>query len=342
MAIIQSGSFTANGSAQVIRIRSDFDMIRVLNFNAGAQATDDLGYEFYFQRGMTNGRGMLYTKLGNTEANNTVTFGEIAANAGFTILDTSGSPLAALNAVGGANEITAISNAAIPVATNSGANGLVAGDVVRLYTVTNAGQLNGFDFTVGYNTLSGTTFSLDYMSQLAVAGTTAAWRKIKWDPIYYPRHRYITSITSSGSSSVIKLSVTHGYKVGQLVRVLVPAIYDMVEMDNLVGTITAIDTTPTSGNTITVDIDSSSFTAFAFPSAADYAAAGSAFSKAMVVPIGMDTAEALSASVNELSDATFNDGFIGVSLAAGTLSPAGQNNDVIYYEAIKNDITVNP
>lgn len=345
MAIIQSGTFTQAATAvnKRINIRSDFDTIRVWNWsNIGTTGgAVDLGVEFYYQRGMASGQGVAILKQDNAAAD-PLTMSQLAANTGFIILDTTGSPLAPVNLVGGANEVTAISTAAIPVATNSGTNGLVAGDIVRLYTVTNAGQLNSFDFTVGYNTLSSTTFSLDYMAQLGVAGTTAAWRRIKWDPIYYPRARYITKASSSGSSTVVTLSVTHGYKVGQQVRFIVPAIYDMVELDGLQGTITAINTTTTSGNTITVDIDSSSFTAFAFPSAADFVADGDTFSKAMVVPIGIDTAQAIASSVNELSDATTNEGFIGIELVAGVTSPGGSDSDVMYYVAEKSDIVVNP
>jgi hypothetical protein len=320
--VIQQGNFTSTGVAEVIKLRSDIDWMEVYNVTiADANQTTAVGVEFYWQRGFASDRGWEYKK---SSAANAANMSDYLATGGFTYVDSSGNPNDALNATG-----TDVSNAAIPVVTNSGVNALVAGDVVRLINIVTGQQLGGLDFTVGHNTLSDTTFSLDYMSAVATA-TTGSWRRIKFDPLYYPRHRYITGISAAGSA-VITMSVTHGYKVGQKVRFVVPAAYAMIEMNDLCGTITAIDTTLASGNTITVNIDSSAFTAFAFPVSADVP-----FSPAMVIPLGMDTAQALSSSVDILSDATLNEGYIGMSLAAGADSPAGATSDVIYWRAGKS------
>lgn len=320
--IIQQGRFTSDGTAQELQIRSDVDWMKVINYTVADDDTQTtaVGVEYYWQRGMSADTGIEYKK---SNAANAAQLTTALASGGFTLLDTSGSPLDTLNAT-----TTAISTAAIPVVTNSGTNGLVAGDIVRIINTTSAQQLGGFDFTVGYNTLGTTTFSLDYMSQLALAGTTGSWRKIKFNPIFYPRSRYITKVTSSGTSTVVTMSVTHGYTAGQAVRFTVPAAYGMVELNGLVGNITSIDTTTTSGNTITVDIDSSSFTAFAFP-----ATAGVPFSPAVVNPVGMT---ANSTYANSLDDATDNQAFLGMKLAAGANSPAGSTSDVIYWVAGKS------
>lgn len=319
--IIQQGKFTSDGTAAELQIRSDVDWMRVLNYTiADADQTTAIGVEYYWQRGMSADTGIEYKK---SNAANAANLTDALASGGFTLLDTSTSPLDSLNAT-----TTAISTAAIPVVSNSGTNGLIAGDVVRIINTTSAQQLGGFDFTVGHNTLTSGTFSLDYMSQLALAGTTGSWRKIKWDSQFYPRHRTITKATSSGVSTVITLSVTHGFTAGQAVRFIVPSVYGMVELDGLVGNITSVNTTLASGNTITVDIDSSAFTAFAFPVNADVP-----FSPALVVPIG-ETANGTYANI--LDDATYNTSFIGMKLAAGVNSPAGANGDVIYWRAGKS------
>ena len=320
--VIQQGRFTSDGTAHTIKLRSDIDWMEVYNLTiADANQTTAVGVQYYWQRGFATDRGWEYKK---SNAANAANLSDYLASGGFTYVDSSGNPNDALNATA-----TDVSNAAIPVVTNSGVNALVAGDVVRLINITTGQQLGGMDFTVGHNTLGDTTFSLDYMAQVATA-TTGSWRRIKFDPLYYPRHRAVTAI-SLATSAVVTMSVTHGYKVGQAIRFVVPAAYGMTEMDNLVGTITAIDTTLTSGNTITVDIDSSAFTAFAFPVSADVP-----FSLALAIPLGMDTAQALSSAVDILSDATFNTGFIGMSLAAGADSPAGATSDVIYWKAGKS------
>lgn len=315
--IIQQGRFTSTGEAVELQIRSDVDWMRVINYTiADADQTSAIGVEYYWQRGMAADTGIEYKK---SNAANAANLTDALASGGFTLLDTSGSPLDTLNAT-----VTAISTADPPVVSNSGTNGLVAGDVVRIIDVAGAQQLGGFDFTVGNSTLTTGTFSLDYMSQLGGAGTTGSWRKINFQPQFYPRLRYMTAATAA-TSAVITLSVTHGFTAGQAVRFKVPAAYGMVELDGLIGNITAVST---ANNTITVDIDSSAFTAFAFPADGD-----EPFSPAIVVPVG-ETANSTYANV--LADAADNVSFLGMQLAAGTDSPAGATSDVIYWVAGKS------
>ena len=179
----------------------------------------------------------------------------------------------------------------------------------------------------GTSQSSTTTFSLDYAPQI-IAGTTGSWTLVNNRAQYYPVHRSITKVTSSGTSTVVTTSVTHNYQVGQAVRFTVPAAFGMVQLDGLLGNITAVNTTTTSGNTFTVDIDSSSFTAFSFP-----LNAAVPFSPAVVVPVGMDSSLAIADNVNLLSDATYNQGYLAMNLAGGANSPAGQLNDQIYWVA---------
>lgn len=315
--IIQSGSFTSDGTAKLLNIRSDLDWMEVVNYTqAATQQATGRGVKFEWYRGMASDTGLEYKKTNSTDALNLVTL----TSGGFTLLNTSSQTPGALTST-----ITAVSNAAIPVVTNSGTNGLTAGDVVRLIDITGAQQLGGMDFTVGINTLSATTFSLDYMAQI-VAGTTGSWRKINFDPQFYPARRFITAI-SQATSAVIKLSVTHGFTAGQAVRINVPSAYAMTQIDGLVGNITAVST---ANNTITVDIDSSAFTAFSFP-----LTAAVPFTQATVVPIG-ETAN--STYANTLDDATDNISYIGMKLAGGAQSPAGSASDVIYWKAGKSTL----
>lgn len=325
--IIQQGRFTSLGSAVNLNLRAGTDWMRVYNITAAAAPqTTAVGVEYFWQLGFPAGAAWEYKKAGSSVAGaNLITYN---ATGGFTAIDSTINQYGVVNAT-----VTAVSTGSTPIVTNSGTNGLTAGNIVTMINVAGAPQLGGMEFTVGYNTLTSGTFSLDYMSQLAVAGTTGSWKLVKYDPIYYPRRRFITKITQA-SQAVVTMSVTHGYKVGQLVRIIVPAVFGMVQMNGLQATIVAINTTTTSGNTITLDIDSTSFTAFAFPSAATIGTG--AFTPAQVVPMGEDTAEALATGGDILSDATTNTGYIGMYLAAGADSPAGQVNDVIYWQAGKS------
>ena len=300
------GKFTSTGDSQTLNIRSGVDWIKVLNYTDNTQ--------YFWQYGMAAGVGKITAANGTTAS--------LGAGLGFFPIDTS------LNVPGASVVLTAISAAAIPVVSTGNTSGLANGDIVRLYNVTNGVQLNSIDFTIG-GLIANTSFTLAYMSQI-VAANAGTFRRIPYNPIFYPRNRYIVSI-SQAVEAVVVLTVTHGYKVGQVVSFVVPSVggsaasYGMTEINGLQGTILDIDTAT---NSITVDIDTTSFTAFAFPTTAQ-AAAG--FTQAQVVPVGMNTAEGLDSGVDILSDATLNTGLIGITLVGGANSPAGDANDVIYW-----------
>lgn len=315
--LLQVGSFTADGANKRLAIRADYDRIETFNRTAAAQATADLGYHFTHQRGDTDGRGYFSKKLG-TVANDPVTVGQIAANSGFIRLNTSENPLSARTA------LTASSNATAPVVSTASTGSLRSGDVVRMI-ITGQESLGGIDFQVT-SVVTDTSFTIAYAmaNSPGAAGTAGYWRKVKYDPIFYPRRRYIANITAA-TSAVVTFTVDHGLSVGQEVRMHVPAAYAMIEMDGLSATITAV-----TASTITLDVDSSAFTAFAFP-----LPAAVAFTPAIVVPFGEDTAEAIDNSADILADATENLSFIGVELVAGNDSPAGNSSDVIEWMAYK-------
>lgn len=318
--IVQQGRFTSDGTAKTLAIRSDLDFMYVYNYTVLSAAGADTGAQFYWQRGMSSDTGVIYLK---TTTTNALQIDDMTSG-GFTLIDTSQQAPGALTA------LTSISNAQPPLVTVTSTAALSDGDVVRIINTTSGQQLGGIDFTI--DVVNATTFQLEYMD--AIATTTGGfYRKINYDPIYYPRHRYMSKVLSSGSSTIVTMTVVHGYTVGQAVRFTVPAAYGMVELDGLVGNITAIGAADTDGdtNTITVDIDSSAFTAFGFP-----LTAAVPFSPAIVVPFGEDTAAALNNSVDILGDATNNTALIGMKLAAGTTSPAGASNDVIYWVAGKS------
>lgn len=319
--ILQQGRFTSDGTNTNIPIRSDVDWMKVYNVTQAAAAqTTAVGVEYYWQRGFAAGAKWTYFKSNAAAAANLSQY--ITTN-GFTLIDTSVQTPGVLQAT-----ITAISNAAIPV-VSAIAHGLVAGDVARIINVVGAQQFGGYDFTVGENTLTANTFSLDYAPQI-VAGTTGSFRKINYNPIFYPRRRAITKITQA-ANAVVTLSVTHQFTVGQEVRINVPAAFGMVEINGLQATIIAVDTTLATGNSITLNIDSSAFTAFAWP-----LTAGVPFTPAEVVPMGEDTAEAIAADVDMLGDATYNRGIIGMKLVGGVSCPGGAAADVIYWVAGKS------
>lgn len=322
LTITQMGRFTSDGTSKTLLLRNGVDFIFVKNRTiAAANQTTAVGVEHYWQRTMPNGSQYLYLK---SNAANAANLTQYLTTGGFTLLNSSDNTPGALN--NGSTGISAVTNAAPPVATVGSTAGMAPGAIVRFESVAGITQLGGYDATVGYNTFSGTTFSLDYFPALGV-GTTGNFRVIPFDIQTYPAVRYITKV-ATGTTTVVTLSVTHQYKRGMKVRFVVPAEFGMVELDGLVGTIIAVDTTTTTGNSITVDIDSTGFTTFAIPPTGSLP-----FTLAQVVPAGDNTAYEVDNNLVTSAGAYRNTQFIGIRLAGGANLPGGANGDVMEWFA---------
>jgi len=331
MSVVFSGTnqgrFTSNGNASVIILRSDLDWMWVKNITVSYAAGAGTGAEFYWQRGMAQGRGTIYTKTAVTGA---LAVAQIAANAGFYLVDSS------VNIPGPSLALTGITNGNPPVVMSANTASLSDGDIVRIFSTVGAKQLGGLDFTIG-NIVPGTSFELAYMAQIANANPGAGtFRRIPYNPYFYPPIRFITKI-SQATQAIVTLSVLHDFTVGQSVRLIIPTVtsvaFGMTELNDVEATIVAINQADADGvtNTITIDQDTSGFSAFEFPLTTD-----PGFTPAQVVPIGENTAVGLNLGANILGDATENQAYIGIQLVAGADSPAGVANDVIYWVAGKS------
>jgi hypothetical protein len=329
--IIQSGRFTSTGVAVSLPIRSDLDWMWVYNYTqiATTQATGR-GAKFYWQRGLDANDGFVYYKSDTTDVINLDTSASLSVG-GFTLIDSSiNDPEAQLTA-------TAVSSAA-PAQVSIVAHGYSTGDIVRIYSSNQMPQINGMEFTITVN--GANTFLLTNLDTTATTGTwvasTAAFAcRIPFNPIFYPRARTITNI-GTGATTLVTMAVTHGFTVGQKVRILVPSNFGMSSsINNQQATITAVGTADESGftNTITLDLDSSAAGTFAWPSNAT-----TKLTQAQIVPMGEDTAIALAQMppLDVLADATVNRAYIGIRLSSGTRSPAGSEVDVIYWVAGKS------
>ena len=304
---ILTGSFTSDGATKNISLPSGYDSFSMINItDLGSTASNTNVMRAQGTSLMPAGYGLYNPK---TSGAATLALEVSTATGGFTFIsDSAGLANGGSVALNG-TEI----NQASPAVANSGTttNLVDSVSVVRLFNTTGMLQVSGMDFTVG-TIVASTSFQLKYLdsSGFAAAATSGQYRIINASPRYYPRNRYITKITQA-SSAVITLSVTHGYTVGQSVRIIVPDAFGMTEIDGLLGNITAIST---ANNTITVDIDSSAFTAFAFPTSA-IAATGVSF--AQVVPVGEAAINSSTQAYgNLLDDATDNVSFTGVSIGA--------------------------
>lgn len=333
---LNSGSFISTGNTQILQLRSGVDELWVYNYTqAATQQATGRGVQFYWQRGMAAGTGIEYKKTNSTDALNMVTL----SSGGFTLVDNTVNVPSSLVAV------SAVSNANPPVVSTADTSNLVNGDIVRLYSITGGSQLNSIDFTIG-SVVANTSFTLAFMRQVAAA-TTGFYAKIPYNPYFYPYTRTISKIarassltgaySASGTYAIVTMTVTHAWTVGQKIRFNIPTVnataFGMPNLNNVEATIVFINQADADGvtNTITVDVDISSLGTFAWPTTGL-----GAFTPAQVVPVGENTAQAISSNVNQLGDSMINQGYIGIALAGGAQSPAGSSGDVIYWVAGKS------
>ena len=137
---------------------------------------------------------------------------ETFASGGFTLYDPSGQDQAALPLVGPAVAVSAATNATRPVVTHTADSTVVVGSVVRMSNTAQT-DVNGIDMVVGTVT-SATQFTLlTATNPLATApgaiGGAGFYRVINYNPLYYPRSRYVVNITQAVNAQV-STSVAHG------------------------------------------------------------------------------------------------------------------------------------
>lgn len=337
------GNFISTGVTVSVPVPTGIDWMWVYNQTQLVAAGGGQLVQAYWQRPIPLSAAapinIQYTKTAVTGALVPAAF---AANAGLFLYDSS-------LVIPGANVLyTDISGATPPVVTSNDIRGLANGDIIRMQSGVGAQQVGGIDYTIGALTPGGGntgTFTLAYADGIAAAaapGATAFYRRITYNPYFYPRNRTITKIISDPANSlqaIVTLSVTNDFTVGQKIRFVLPKVgnsavyFGMTELNAVEATIVAIGDADADGvtNTITVDVDVSAFTAFAWP-----LTTSGRFTPPQVVPVGANTAEALNLNVDILDDSTINLATFGMRLTAGANGPAGVADDVIFWVAGKS------
>lgn len=313
---ILTGSFVSNGTSQTLTLPSDivkFELFDITYFGSTAgTATEAISW---WVKGLPAGSAYIGNK---TNGAATIAITSMSATGGFTFSD----PTAA--ALSGATAISGITNANPAVVSTASTTGLNSGDTVRIYGTTGALQIAGMDFTID-TIVANTSFNLTYIGGAPGSAASAGfWRRVNVNSPYYPKARFITNITQA-TSAVITMSVAHGYTVGQQVRVYVPVNWGMTQLNAQLVTITAVTT-----STITINVDTTGYTAFAYPTTVQ---AGSGQSFAQVVPVGE---AAINTSTypfaNLLDDATRNQSAYTMTMGA---SVVGASNDTMRWIAYR-------
>lgn len=310
LTLLQRGNFTSAGTSVKLDMPAGVDYMMVKNLTQSATTqTPGRGVEFEWWIGMADGAAMEKTKADGTNALQQ----ESITSGGFTYRTARPDPEAAVTG-------TAITAASPPVVT-AASHGYSNGDRVRLYGTTGMLQIAGMDFVVA--SAATNTFELEGQdfSGFAAAATALSARRLPALGEVEPSAHYVSAITQA-ASAVVTTTTAHDYVVNQVVYFSVPSGNGMVEMNSLSGKITAVST-----YTITVDIDSQGFTAFALP-----ASAASPVKFAMVASEGQRNSY-------DVDNVPFREGqFVPyMLLGAGIDGPAGSSSDEIEWLAFKSE-----
>jgi hypothetical protein len=331
--IIAGGTFTSTGAGVKIKLPSSADYFTTTNMtqlplapNPGVVVRAEwYGSKFGFGQSAAND-GIRWKKTNSTNAINIDTFGTATASNGFTYVTSA--PVVEAQA---ANAITAITNAspAVVSQTNTYSND----DIIQFYGTTGMLQISGMNFQI--SSASGSEYSL---IGLRAAGFTAAatagfTRRISKFAAVDPQFLYVTEITKA-TQAVVRTSVdpTQYYVVGMKVHFSVPASFGMTQINQMTGTITAMSA---ANYTMTVDIDSTAFTTFAFPTSAS-SRTSQLF--ATIAPAGAKTTKDYITSVETGYNFQYQGFRTGeftpyMFLSGGAQSPAGADADQINWLA---------
>jgi hypothetical protein len=259
------------------------DFVVLKSITGWGEASDAQAIEWWWERSMGNGyaNGILQSSEGSNP--------QLPAMTAYRLPRTGTTAVDAISVYDTANPPTfsALATTAITgtagtfICTMADTGTIAVGDYVRLYNTTGELQIAGYTFqvtavsantsiTLGYMASSGITFAAD-----ATAGSV-----LKFIPNrMYPRWKYIANITKA-SQAVVYFTAKNDFTVGEIVSFRVSSDFGMDEINNKQARVLAVTNSATVSS-ITLDLDTTGFTTFAFPTSAT-AAAG--VSPAVCVP----------------------------------------------------------
>ena len=259
------------------------DFIVAKNLTRWGEASNAETIEWWWEKSLGNGfaRGILQASEGSTPQLPAMTSYRLPATGSTAVdaiscYDTTNPPtFAALTATA----ITGIAGTFVVSMANTGT--IAVGDFVRLYATTGELQIAGYTFQVTAVTTN-VSITLGYMasSGITFAADATAAQVVKFIPNrMYPRWSYIANITKA-AQAVVYFTATNDYTPGEFISFRVSSAFGMDEINNKAARVLSVTNSATVSS-VTIDLDTSGYTTFAFPTSAT-AAAG--VSPAVAVP----------------------------------------------------------
>jgi len=294
------GTFVSAGNPVTLSLSGSPGFFEIFNFTqANANGATSVAKRAWWQQGMASGSymGIINTSSALTDQMFAATTG------GFTAFDLASPP------TGSSYTISSVSQASSAVITTSAPHTIPVGALVRLTNVTGQQQLSGYVAQVTAVGASTITIPID-SSGFANAGSGGTVQQV-YRSIMVPPALNIVKITQA-ASAVVSFAQAHNYVVGDQIQFNVPSGWGMTQINGLIGQISAVSTF-----TVTVNINSAAFTAFAFP-----LTAAANITKAQAVLIGN-----FNTSPNDPNN---NTGYSGILLGSAV---CGTASDVMYWTA---------
>lgn len=226
------------------------------------EANDAQSIEWWWERSMAQ-----YTAKGiqqSSHATDPALTSKFLTTGGISHYDTKNPPTFAGLAA------TAI-NASTFVVSMANTGSIAVGDRVRITNLLGAREISGYTAQVTAVTAN-VSITLGYWASASLAlGAAATQATItKYIPNrYYPKERYIANITQA-AQAVVSFTMPNDFTPGEKVSFRVSSLFGMKEINNVSARVLSV-TNSSSVSSITLDLDTSGFTAFTFPSDANFA-----------------------------------------------------------------------
>lgn len=330
--IVTQGTFTqpATATNQIIPLPSGADYFKTINVTQmGTAAPTVCVAGEWFGGGITaTNDGLRWTKAGSSAISIDKFSNSVASN-GFTYVTKFPSPQAALTGT----TITQ-ANGAVASVTNTYSEG----DTVIIYNAVGMEQISGMTFTI--SSVTGSQFTLLGLDSSGFAAPATAFfvRRVNQFTPVEPSFLYVTKVTQAAQAQVT-VSQANSVYVGQKLEFTVPASFGMVQLNNFYQTqnLPVVVTSIVDAYNFKINLNTTNFTAFAFPASA---LSPTAQLFATIAPAGQSTQfnpiTGVQTGYNFLQIPFHTGVFIPyMYVSAGAQSPGGSAGDVIVWQAYK-------
>jgi len=276
------------------------------------------------------------------------TYASQGTSGGFTFIDQTNPPSFTKVA------ITAINGTTFVVSTGT-TTGINVGDWIRLINVTGALEISGTGLFQVTAVSAGVSITLGYAASAVSAGlviangTTGFYQKV-YPTQFLPNTLPVAYITQA-SQAVVYFFRQNPYTPGELVDFQIPTAYGMTQLSNLTansgsgpfssnpsGAARVLSVTNSATvSSITIDVDTTGFTAFQYPVSASYAGGGSPAvcmpAGSGVVPLNGSATIPASPPGTNLADAFDNKSQFVMNIGLSAVGVASANMTVFAFKA---------